>query len=67
MIGASLMHEARHPKPVLRDNLEGYGGREAEGGFKMGDTYIPVAIHVDAWQKPSQYCEVIIPQLKSVD
>ena len=31
MTSARLMHEAGHPKPVLWDNPEGYGG---EGGWR---------------------------------
>ena len=41
MKSASLMHEAGHPKPVCWDNPEGWGGEA--GGFRMGDTCIPVA------------------------
>ena len=46
------MYEAGHPKPVLRDNLEGWGG-EGGGG---GDTWIHRPIQIDVWLKPSQYC-----------
>ena len=39
--------------------------REVEGRFKREGTYAyPWLIHIDLWQKPSQYCEVIILQLK---
>ena len=38
------MHEAGHPKPVLWDNPEGYGGDGGGRGVKDGrDTCIPVA------------------------
>ena len=44
MTSASLMHEAGHPKPVLWDDPEGWGG---EGGGSVvqdgGDTCAPVA------------------------
>ena len=67
MTSASLMYDAEHPKSVLCDNLEGWGG---EGGEKRvqdgGDTCIHVylwLIHTDIWQKPSQYCKVTILQL----
>ena len=34
------MHEARHPKLVLWDNLEGQGGEERRRGVQDGgDTY----------------------------
>ena len=36
MTSASLMHEAGHPKLVLWDNPEGWGGEKGEGGFRMG-------------------------------
>ena len=40
-------------------------GREAGGGFKKERTHVYLWLtHVDVWQKPSQYCEVIILQLK---
>jgi len=40
MTSASSMHEAGHPKPVLWDNPEGWGG-ERDGG--RVHTCIPVA------------------------
>ena len=59
------MPEARHSKPVLWDNPEGWGG-EGGGGGGSGwtDTCTPWLIHVDVWQKPPQYCNVISLQLK---
>ena len=35
MTSASLMHEAGHSKPVLWDNLEGWGGDGGRRGFRM--------------------------------
>ena len=37
MTSANSMHEAGHPKLVLWDNPEGWGGegREVGGGFRM--------------------------------
>ena len=35
MTSASLMHEARHPKRVLWDNSEGWGGEGGGSGVKM--------------------------------
>jgi len=65
MTSASLMHEAGHPKLVLWDNLEGWGGGEDGSGLQVGGTRVqPWLIHVEVWQKPSQYCKVIILQLK---
>ena len=40
-------------------------GREMGGGFKSEGTYVYLwLIHVDIWQKPTQYHKVIILQLK---
>ena len=40
-------------------------GSEMEGRFKKEKTYVYLClIHVDVRQKPTQYCEVIILQLK---
>ena len=39
-------------------------GRELWGRFKMGGTHVYLwLIHVDVWQKPSQYFKLIILQL----
>ena len=36
-----------------------------EGKFKREETYVYLwLIHVDVWQKPTQHCKAIIPQLK---
>ena len=57
-------HEARHPKPVLWDNPERDRVGKEVGGVQDGGTHIyPWLIHVDIWQKPSQYCKVFIFQL----
>ena len=53
----------RELKPILYDNLEGGkvgSGREVQEVW----TYVYIwLIHVDIWQKPTQYCKAIIPQL----
>ena len=47
----------------LCDNLEGWDG--VGGRFKREGTYVYLwLIHVDVWQKPTQYCKAIIIQLK---
>ena len=57
MPSASLMHEAGHPKPVLWDNPEGYCGEGGERGVQDRGTHVYLwPIHVDVWQKSSQYC-----------
>ena len=43
----SLLYDSGNPKPVLCDNLERQDGEGCE-------------IHADIWQKPSQYCKIII-------
>ena len=50
------------------DNLEGWNGlgvgKKVQEG---GDIYIYLwLIHVDVWQKPTQYCKTIILQLKKI-
>ena len=56
----SLRYEAGpgHPKQVLCDNLEGWGG------VGEGTQVYLWPIHVDVRQEPSQYFKVIILQLK---
>ena len=39
-------------------------GRRWEGGSREGTYVYLCIIHVDAWQKPKQYCKAIIFQLK---
>ena len=55
MTNASLMHEARCPKPALCDHLEGWGGRRRwERGSEWGGVHVYLwPIHVDEWQNPS--------------
>ena len=44
MTSANSMHEAGHPKLVLWDSPEGWGGEGGGRGVQDGgDTYIPVA------------------------
>ena len=48
-------------KLVLCDRLERWDG--VEGGREGPYIYLRL-IHVDVWQKPIQYCKLIILQLK---
>ena len=49
---------------MLRDNLGGRGGVRC-GGVRREGTHVYLwLIHVDVWQKPTQYCKAIILQLK---
>ena len=58
------MFDAGHPELMLYDNLEGQGREGGGRGVQDGvDTSIPMADSY-VWQKPSQYYEVIILQLK---
>ena len=48
----------------LCDNLEGWAGWEVGGRFKREGTYAYLRlIHVDVWQKPTQYYKAVILQL----
>ena len=65
MTSASSMHEAGHLKLVLWDNPEGRGGEGGGRRVQDGGTHVYLwLVHVNVWQKPSQYCKVIIFQLK---
>ena len=65
MTCASSMHKAGLSKPMLWDNPEGCGGKEGGRGVQDGGTHEHLwLIHVAIWQKRSQYCKVIILQLK---
>ena len=53
MTSASSVYEAGHSKPVLWDNLEGWGGEGGGRGFQEGGIHVhPWQIHVNVWQKP---------------
>jgi len=62
----SSMHETRHSKPVPWDDPEGWDGEGGkwEEGSGWGTHVHPWLIHVNVWQKPLQYCNVISLQLK---
>ena len=49
---------------MLCDNLEGWVGGGGERFEKEGTCVRLWLIHVDVWQKPTQYCKAIILQLK---
>ena len=51
---------------MLCGNLEGRDGVEMGGRFKTEASYVYLwLIHADVWQKSTQYCKVIILQLKT--
>ena len=53
----NLLYDARSSNQVLCDNLEEWEvGRRSKGE----ETYVYLwLIHVDVWQKPTQYCKAI--------
>ena len=62
------MYDAENPKLVLCDNLEVWSVEGGGGGLKMEETHVYLwPIHIDVWQKPSQYCKLIILQLKLIN
>ena len=69
MTSASSVHEAGHPKPVLWDNPEGQGGEGGWRGVPDGGihTYTCSWLMLLYGKKPSQYCKVIILQLKLIN
>ena len=59
------MHETGCSGLVHWDDPEGWGGEGGGGGGSGWGTLVhPWLIHVNAWQKPPQYCKVISLQLK---
>ena len=58
------MHETVRSGPVHWDDPEGWDGEGGGRGFRMGTDVHPWLIHVNVWQKPLQYYEVISLQLK---
>ena len=65
MTSASLMHEAGHPKPVLWENPERWGGEGGERGIQdRGDTCAPMADSYRCMAKTITILKVIILQLK---
>ena len=52
-------------EPKAGDSLEGWVGRKVYGGFRRKDSHVCLwPIHTGVWQRPSQYCKVIILQFK---
>ena len=58
--GGDCSHEIQRHCLLGRDDT----GREEGGGFRMGNTCIPVADSCLRMAKPIQYCKVINLQLK---
>ena len=58
---------SRTPKAGAETAQKDGVGREMGGGIQVGGTCVyPWPIHVDKWQKPLQYCKVIILHLNKL-
>ena len=56
------MYDSRELKPGLWNNLKGW---EVGGRFKREGTCAYLwLMHIDVWQKPTQYLKAIVLQLK---
>ena len=62
--GPGSRHETGCSGLVHWDDPEGWDGMRGEVGSRWGTHVRPWLIHVDVWQKPTQYCKVISLQLK---
>ena len=51
MTSASSMHEAGHPKLVLWDNPEGWGGKGGGRGGQDGGTHVYVRLFMSVYGK----------------
>ena len=61
MISANLMHEAGHPKLVLWDNSEVWGGEGGGRRTQDGGTHVHSwLIHGDIWPKPPVYIYIFL-------
>ena len=52
-----------NPGPVLYEYPVGCGGEAGGRGYKMEGTHVCLGPFIVIWQKPPQYCKVIILQL----
>ena len=65
MTSPSSMYETGHSKLVHWNDPEGwYGEGGGRGGWNKGTHVHLWLIHVNVWQKPSEYRKVISLQLK---
>ena len=61
MTSPSSVHEAGHSKLVFWDSPEGWDGEASGRGVQDEGTHVHTwLINVNVWQKPPQYCKVII-------
>ena len=60
-----MLHDAGNPRLVLCDNLERWDGEgDAREAYEGGNICILWLIHVEVWQKPSQYRKIPVLKLK---
>ena len=61
----NLLYDSENPNGGSVTTYRGRKGWEMGGRFKREGTHIYLwLIHVDVWQRPTQYCEAIFLQLK---
>ena len=64
-LAGSQKNVSQNREMVLCNNQEGWEGEGGGWEVQEGGTYVyQWLIHVDVWQKPTQYCKPIILQLK---
>ena len=62
-MGCAVWCRSSDPGSVM--TKRGWAGCVLEGRFKREDTHVDLwLVHVDVWQKPTQYCKTIIFQIK---
>ena len=69
-MGICSVTKGAQPRALEQPRGVGWGGMEweIEAGFRREGTFVYLwLIHVDVWQKPTQYCKAIILQLKKTD
>ena len=65
MSSVNMIYDLGCAKLVLCDNPEGQGREGAGRRAQEEGTHVYLwLVHTDVWQKPSQYCKVIIFQVK---
>ena len=64
-INGNLPYDSGNSNRASVKTSRGGMGRKVGGRFKREGTYVYLwLIHVDVWQKPTQFCKAIILQLK---
>ena len=60
-----MLYDSGNPNRGSVIIQRGRMGREMERGSREGDIVYLWLIHVDVWQKPTNFCKAIILQLKN--